>query len=88
VEADGLINLFVNLLAACDVMRCKPAADSFGLQVGIKAIGELLIFAGVADEAGVVLDGFADERADVGDKAVGNTRATQEDLGDFSSGSI
>jgi len=53
---------FVDLLggvpAALNVVRSKPAAHTFVLQVGIEAVGEVLVFGGVADEAGVELDGI------------------------------
>jgi hypothetical protein len=61
MEANSLIDLLVYFLAACDVMRRKPAPHPLGLQIGVQPISELLIFAGVADEAGVELDRLTDE---------------------------
>ena len=61
VKTDSFINLLVDLLAGGHVMRGKPAADPFVLQVSVEAVGELLVFGGVADEAGVELDRLVDE---------------------------
>jgi hypothetical protein len=39
-------------------MRREPATNAFVLQVGVEPIGEHLVFARVADEAGMELDRF------------------------------
>jgi hypothetical protein len=57
VHADGFVDLLVELPAALNVMRGKPAAQAFVLQAGVEAVGEDLVFGGVADEAGEELDG-------------------------------
>jgi hypothetical protein len=61
METNGLFDLFVKFLAALDVVRGKPAAHTFVLQVGVEAVGEVLVFSGVAYEAGIELDGIGDE---------------------------
>jgi hypothetical protein len=45
VEADGFVDLLVDFLAALNVMRSEPAAHAFVLQVGVEAVGEVLVFA-------------------------------------------
>jgi hypothetical protein len=65
----------MQLPAGCYVMRRKPAAHAFRLQVGVQPLSEVLIFRGIADEAGVELDGLADEGSDVRNKVVGNAGA-------------
>ena len=51
VQADGFVDLLVELPAALNIVRSKPAAHAFVLQVGVEAVGEGLVFGGVADEA-------------------------------------
>lgn len=51
VQTDCFVDLFVQFPAALNVVRRKPAAYAFGLQVSVEAVGEGLIFGGVADEA-------------------------------------
>jgi len=53
------VNLFVKFSAAFDVMRGKPAADSFVLQVSIETVRERLIGTRVTDEASEELNGGA-----------------------------
>src|SRR5271157_5383728 len=57
MQANGLVNLLVQLAASLDVVWREPAADAFGLQVGMEPLGKPLVFGGVADEAGVKLYG-------------------------------
>ena len=56
MQPDGLIELLMNLAPALDVVRRKPAAHAFVLQIGIEPLGKLLVFGRIADEAGVELD--------------------------------
>jgi hypothetical protein len=88
VQSDGFVDLLVEFPAALNVVRGKPAAHAFALQVGVEAVGEVLVFGGVADEAGVELDGVGDERLSVGDEVVGNAAPTQEVFGDVAFGAI
>src|SRR3954470_23185242 len=78
MESDGFINLLVNLLASPNVMRSKPATDSFSLEIGMKPFGKFMIGSGVADEKRVVFDGRADQRLGVSDKGLWHASATQE----------
>jgi len=41
VQADGFVDLLVEFPAALHVVRSKPAAHTFVLQVGIEAVGEV-----------------------------------------------
>jgi hypothetical protein len=53
MEADGFVDLLVELAASLDIVRGKPAADTFGLEIGMEAVSEVLILGGVTDEAGI-----------------------------------
>jgi hypothetical protein len=52
--AGSLINLLVNLFAALDVMRCKPAAHALILQVSVMALSEYLVRAAAVRAASAV----------------------------------
>ena len=52
-------------------MRGKPAAHALVLQVGMEALGELLVLGRVADETGVELDRLVQEGGQVVDQVVG-----------------
>ena len=86
VQADGFVDLLVEFLAALNVVRGKPAAHAFVLKVGVEAVGEGLVFGGIADEAGVELDGIRNEGFSVGDEFIRDAASTQELLGDVSLG--
>src|SRR5664280_817345 len=83
MQADGLVDLLVQLAAALHFLRRKPAAHTLGLQVSMEPLGKLLVFGRIADEAGVELNGPSHHRADVGDELVGNAAATQKRLGNL-----
>ncbi|MFZ0817678.1 MAG: hypothetical protein WAM78_19295 [Candidatus Sulfotelmatobacter sp.] len=53
VQADGFVDLFVEFLAALDVVWCEPAAHAFVLKIGVEAVGKGLVLGGVADGVGV-----------------------------------
>src|SRR5262249_40234687 len=57
VDVDRRLYLFVDLLTALDVVRGEPATDATRLKVGVKVIGEGLVFGAVANEAGVEVKG-------------------------------
>jgi len=78
VQADGFVDLLVDLLAGGHVVRGEPAADAFILEVGVEAVGEGLVFGGVADEAGVELDGLVEEGWEVGDEGFGKAAAAED----------
>ena len=71
VNADGFVNLLVNLFAASHVVRGEPAADAFVLEVGVEAVGEGLVLGRVADKAGVELDGLVQQGWEIGDEVFG-----------------
>jgi hypothetical protein len=64
-------------------VRREPAANAFALKVGMKAVGELLVLARIADEAGIELDRLVQQRRQVVDQVVGQADAagTVETLG-------
>jgi hypothetical protein len=51
IDRNGFVNLLVDLLPALNIVWRKPTTDTFVLKVCIKAICEILIPCGVADEA-------------------------------------
>jgi len=78
MDADSFINACADVLAPFQVFRCKPAAHIVALQVSIQAFGEGLVFAGIADKAGVVLNRLVHERVHILDEAIGCTSSTKE----------
>src|SRR5208337_1106155 len=80
MQANGLVDLLVQLAASLDVVGREPAAHALGLQVGMEPLGELPVTSRIADEAGVELDGPSHHRADVGDELVWHAAAAQEYL--------
>ena len=71
VNANRFINLLVNLLARLDVVRCKPAAYAFVLEVSVEAFGKLLVLGRMANKTRVELYRFIQERWQVIDELVG-----------------
>src|SRR6478609_5316493 len=88
MQADGDVDLLMQLLPGLHVMRSKPATHSLCLQVGKKALSKLLICARIADEAGVELKGCSHQRTHELDKVVGNTGATQKLGRDLAPGKV
>jgi len=54
--ADRLIDLLMDLASALDIVWREPASHAARLEVGIEAVGELLVFVAVADKAGVLIE--------------------------------
>src|SRR5664280_1486005 len=52
MQADGLVDLLVQLAASLHFLGCEPAAHAFGLQVSMEPLGKLLVLGRVADKAG------------------------------------
>jgi len=88
MQADGRVNLLVELLASFNIVRREPAAHTFILQAFVQTVSKLLVLGRIADEAGIELNRAADQGADVGDELVGKARAPQEDFRDFALGAI
>src|SRR5271156_1674571 len=88
MQPDGLIDLFMNLPAACHVVRRKPAADIIHLQISIKPLRKLLIFGRVADEARIELHGPVGKRFDEGNKVIRNSCATKKNFRYLPSGLV
>ena len=57
IDTDGFIDAPPELIADLEVFWREPAAHVVGLQVVIEAAGEVLILAGIADEAAIIFDG-------------------------------
>jgi len=65
IEADGLINAGADAVANFQVFRGKPAAHALVLEVRMEAFGEGVVLAGVANEAGIELEGLAEQRGQI-----------------------
>src|SRR5271165_3725730 len=88
MQPNGLVNLLVKLPPALNIVRRKPAAHAFGLQIGMEPLGKLLVVGGIADEAGVVLDGPSHHRADISDELVGHAASAEENFGNLAIGFV
>ncbi len=84
IEPDRLINAASEFVSNFQIFRSKPAANVFASQIGIEPLGELLVFAGIANKARVVLNGVLSQRTDIGDEGIGLACLTQELLKDVS----
>lgn len=58
VDPDGVFDAIPEAVADFKVFRSEPDADTIRLEIGVKTVSKLLVFAGVADEAGVELNGL------------------------------
>jgi hypothetical protein len=84
IEADGLLDPLSDPVAGLHVFRGEPAAHASALQVGVEPLGEVLVFTGITQKAGVILDRALRERPGVGDEGIGEAGSTQEDFGQLS----
>lgn len=75
-------------VADLQVVRGEPATDAFVLQIVVQAVGEFLVFGGIADEAGIELKGFSGEGGHVLNKVVGNAGSAQECQRNFAMGAV
>src|SRR5436190_5456079 len=64
IYPNSFIDAAADFISRFHVLRRKPAAHFFALQISIETFCEVLIFAGVGDKAGIVLNKF--KRADKG----------------------
>jgi hypothetical protein len=56
MHLDDFVDLFMKLAPSLNIIRREPAADTFGLEVGVKLVCEALVFGGVTDKARVELN--------------------------------
>jgi len=80
IEADGLVDALPDLVAGLHVFGGEPAAHALLLQVGIETPGKVLVFARIAQKAGIVLDGMLGQGAGRGDESIAQARSSQEHL--------
>ena len=83
VNADSLVDAGSELVADLQILWRVPAADALRLEICVEPLGELLIDARMADEAGVKVEWLPNERFRECDEGVRNARAAQENLRDF-----
>src|SRR5258708_1200395 len=84
VEANRFIDTLVIVVTNLQVFGRKPATDSFMLQISIEPFGKCLILAGMADEAGVVVNRLDDKRAHIGDEGIWNASFAEKYFWDIS----
>ncbi len=80
IESDRLINAVSEFVSNFQIFRSKPATNAFGSQVSMEAFDKLLVLAGIADKAGVVLNGVLNQGTDIGNEGIGEACLTQECL--------
>src|SRR5260370_25545553 len=88
VLANGLIDAVSDLVSNLHIFRGKPAAYAFALQVGIQPVGKLLVTAGMANKAGLVLDGTGNKGAHIGEEVFWHTGFAQKAFGNVPLGAI
>src|SRR5271165_738733 len=80
MQPNGLVNLFVDLPPALDVVRREPAAHPLGLEIGMQPLSKLLVVGRIANEAGVKLNAACNQRVDIRDELVRNAASAKEHL--------
>src|SRR5260221_3018106 len=88
VQANGLVDALPELISDLHIFRGKPAAHAFTLQVGIQPVGKVLVAAGIADEAGVVLDGMSNQGVHIGEEVLWHTGFAQKCFGNVPFGAV
>ena len=81
VPMNGLVDALPDLVTRLHVFRSKPAAYAFALQIGIELVGKLLVTAGIANKAGVILNRTVHQGAHVGEEVLGYTGFAQKCFG-------
>ena len=80
VGANSLLNPLWKVITDFEVFRGKPTSDAFTLQVGIQTFGKVLVLAGIANEAGVVLDWFGGQGVHILNEVVRCARPSYKHL--------
>src|SRR5690349_6118281 len=88
MQTNGLVDLFVNLFAALNVMRCIPAPYPLVLQVSIQTFCEGLIFGRVADETRIKVKGRTSQGLHIVDEGIRDARAAEESFGNVAFGPV
>src|SRR5260221_366184 len=88
VLANGLIDALSDLVSNLHIFRGKPAAYACALQVGIQPVGKLLVTAGIANKAGVILNGMGNQGAHIGEEVLLHNGVTQKCFGNVSPGEV
>jgi hypothetical protein len=75
-------NRFINRIPCLgpdrQIMWRKPASDSLVLEIGMQTLRKILVFAGMADEATVHLDGLVQQGWQIVDEGIWKTHTTQK----------
>src|SRR4051812_11503969 len=82
-QPDRLVDGVDDLGADRHVVRREPAAHAFVLEIGVEAVGELLVLARIADEAGEELDRLVQQRGQVVDQVIRQADTAQEGEGQW-----
>jgi hypothetical protein len=64
-ETDRFVDRIPRLGTNGQMVLCEPAPNAFVLQIGMEPLGKNLVLCRVADETGIELDRFAEQRRKV-----------------------
>lgn len=78
IHPDGFVEVLSNEVIWPHVMGSIPAPHALALQIGIQSFCTRLVFASIADKAGVVLDGWVGQGMHVLNKGIRCASATKE----------
>jgi hypothetical protein len=78
MQANGLVNAISSYISGFQVFGRIPATYPFALQIGIQTFDKLLIFARIADKAGIILVTFPDEGVNIVYEGVRDAYTLQE----------
>ena len=88
VQTNRLINTMPKILTDLQVLRSKPTMHAVALQVSRKPFSKVLVLAGIAKKAGVVLDRMGHQRTHEDDEVLWNTSSAQKDLRNMACGAV
>jgi hypothetical protein len=88
VQANGLIDALSDLVADLHIFRGKPATYAFALQISIQPFSKLLVTAGIANKAGVVLNGMSNQGVHIGEEVLWHTGFAQKCFGNAPLGAV
>ena len=83
VQVNGLVDALPDFVTGLHVFRSKPAAHAFALQIGIEPVGKVLVAAGIANKAGVILDGMVHKGTHIGEEVLWHTSFAQKYFGNI-----
>ena len=76
LHMNGLINILTHIITRLEVVWGKPASHAIGLQISMETASQRLVFAGIRNETGMVLDRVHHRGAIKVDPLIWNTNTT------------